>query len=58
MHELEPGGLDQAVPHVERTTGLSIGQVSITHIYDDDNCHMGEMEYIKGLLGLRGSVTL
>ena len=27
--------------------------VSITH----DNRHLGELEYIKGLLGLRGSVT-
>ncbi len=48
----------QPVGHVERTTGLSRGQLFITHVYGHDNRHMGEMEYIKGLLGLRGSITL
>ncbi|MBI2855686.1 MAG: DinB family protein [Chloroflexi bacterium] len=55
---LESRGLSQAVSYVERTAGLSIGQVYMTHIYGHDNRHMGEMEYIKGLMGLRGSVTL
>ena len=30
----------------------------MTYIYGHDNRHMGEMEYIKGLLGLQGLVTL
>ncbi len=55
---LDPEEMAQTVSHVERTTGLSRGQLIITHIYGHDNRHMGEMEYIKGLLGLRGSITL
>ena len=55
---LGPEEMAQAVDQVERTTGLSRGQLITTHIYGHDNRHMGEMEYIKGLLGLRGSITL
>ena len=55
---LGPEEMAQPVGHVERTTGLSRGQLFVTHIYGHDNRHMGEMEYIKGLLGLRGSITL
>ena len=55
---LGPEEIAQPVGHVERTTGLSRGQLITTHIYGHDNRHMGEMEYIKGLLGLRGSITL
>jgi hypothetical protein len=55
---LGPTELSQPVNHVERTRGLATGQLIMTHIYGHDNRHMGEMEYIKGLLGLRGSVTL
>ena len=51
-------GLSRRVDQVERTRGMSTGQVIITHIYGHDNRHLGEMEYLKGLLGLRGSVTL
>jgi hypothetical protein len=55
---LGPIELSQPVSHVERTRGLATGQLIMTHIYGHDNRHLGEMEYIKGLLGLRGSVTL
>ena len=55
---LGPEDAAQPVGHVERTTGLSRGQLIMTHVYGHDNRHMGEMEYIKGLLGLRGSITL
>ena len=56
--EQGPKELAQPVNHVERTKGLTVGQVIMTHIYGHDNRHLGEMEYLKGLLGLRGSVTL
>ena len=56
--QLGPEELAQPDSHVERTQGLTQGQLIITHIYGHDNRHMGEMEYIKGLLGTRGSVTL
>ena len=55
---LGPEELAQPVNQVERTSGLATGQVITTHIYGHDNRHLGEMEYIKGMLGLRGSVTL
>ena len=50
--------LDQPVAQVERTQDMTIGQVFMSHIYGHDSRHLGEMEYLKGLLGLRGSVTL
>jgi len=37
-----------------RTTYGETLLVSVTH----DNRHLGEMEYIKGLLGLRGTATV
>ena len=55
---LAPTDLQQPVSQVERTAGMTIGQVVVTHIYGHDSRHLGEMEYIKGLLGLQGSVTL
>lgn len=55
---LGPEELARPVHHVERTRGLTTGQLLMTHIYGHDNRHMGEMEYLKGLLGLRGSITL
>lgn len=55
---LDAQGLTRPVDYVPRTRGLTMGQVILTHIYGHDSRHMGEMEYIKGLMGLRGSVTL
>ncbi len=55
---LRPEELAQPVNQVERTRGMTTGQVIMTHIYGHGNRHLGEMEYLKGLLGLRGSVTL
>lgn len=55
---LDAEGLARPVEHVQRTRGLTTGQVLLTHIYGHDSRHMGEMEYIKGLMGLRGSITL
>ena len=55
---LGPEESARPVNQVERTRGLTVEQVIITHIYGHDNRHLGEMEYLKGLLGLRGSVTL
>ena len=37
----------------ERTTKGGVVGAELTH----DNRHLGELEYIKGLLGLRGTVT-
>ncbi len=56
--DLDQAELDQPVSQVERTTDMTVGQVLMSHIYGHDNRHMGEMEYLKGLIGLRGSVTL
>ena len=55
---LRPEELARPIHQEERTTGLTVGQAIVTHIYGHDNRHLGEMEYIKGLIGLRGSVTL
>ena len=55
---LGPEELAQPVKQVERTSGIATIRVILTHIYGHDNRHLGEVEYIKGLLGLRGSVTL
>ncbi len=55
---LGPEELARPVDQVERTSGMTTGQVITTHIYGHDNRHLGEMEYVKGLLGLRGSITL
>ena len=55
---LSKEGLDRRVDRVERTTGMTVGEVLVSHVLGHDNRHLGEMEYIKGLLGLRGSVTL
>ena len=55
---LGPEELNRSVQHVERTRGMTISQVLMTHLYGHDNRHLGEMEYLKGLVGLRGSVTL
>lgn len=55
---LDQANLDEPMAHVQRTSGMTLGQVLTTHIYGHDNRHLGEMEYVKGLLGMRGSVTL
>ena len=37
---------------------MTTRQVLMSHICGHDNRHLGEMESLKVLLGLRGSVTL
>ena len=55
---LAPGDLEQTVHHVDRTSSMTVGELLLSHIYGHDSRHLGEMEYIKGLLGLRGSATM
>ena len=55
---LSPGDLEQTVHHVDRTSSMTVGELLLSHIYGHDSRHLGEMEYIKGLLGLRGSATM
>ncbi|MAF53452.1 MAG: DinB family protein [SAR202 cluster bacterium] len=55
---LGSSGMAQTVSNIPRTTDMTIGQIIVSHVVGHDNRHLGEMEYIKGLMGLRGSVTL
>ncbi len=55
---LGSSGMAQTVRNIPRTTDMTIGQIIVSHIAGHDNRHLGEMEYIKGLMGMRGSVTL
>ena len=59
VSDLDLAELARPVAHVERTSGMTVGRVLMSHVFGHDNRHMGEMEYIKGLgLGVRGSITL
>ena len=55
---LAPQDLERTVHHVDRTSSMTVGELLLSHLYGHDSRHLGEMEYIKGLLGLRGSATM
>lgn len=59
MEVIDEHRLDQMLPEKSRFLGreTTYGEVMLLCI-SHDNRHLGEMEYIKGLLGLKGSATV